>query len=168
MTNARGATALLVVVMLPALVGAAAFAVGIGTALVARHALRTAADLGALAGAQALDLDRLAEGDVVLLEPQAAADAREWTARNLGHAFGERAGAARIVVRVYNPALTGPVRDAVTGRLIRDPTVCVSVELPLDLPFLGPLVGTVTLHAHADASVVPRTVWWWPPAGLGR
>lgn len=157
--NARGAAAVLVVLALPALVAATGFAVGIGTALVARQALRTAADLGALAGVQALDLDRLAAGAVVLREDQAAADARAWALENLRHTFGPRAAAARIAVRVYNTHLTGPVADAVTGRLVRDPTVCVEVALPLRIPFLSAWVGDVTLRAHADASVIPRTRW---------
>jgi len=152
-----GAVAALVALFLPCLLAAAALVLAAGALLVARAQLRAAADMAALAGAQDLDWDLLAQGVVYLRGEEAAADALAWLRANLdGRAFLEE-GRAEASVRVLNTVdPTGspaPAACPVTGRPLDAPTVCVLVRAEVRLPLLP---GRVTVSVHADASVVGR------------
>lgn len=154
----QGAVLVLVVLLLPLLVLAAGLVADLGMLFYARHLAYAAADLGALAGVQDVDLDRLAGGERWIKEGPARRDAEEWTRKNLEANFpGKGAGRrAMVKVEVYNPAPGRHSRDGFTGRMIGDPTVCVVVHLPLRLQFLSVLVPEVELTVHADASVVEK------------
>lgn len=150
-----GAAMALVVLFLPCLLAAAALVLDVGALLLARAEMRAAADMGALAGVQDLDFDRLARGEIVIREAEAAADAESWVRANLaGKSFVEP-GTVVTAVAVRNTWLRGGVACPVTGRALADPTVCVRIRARVKLPFLASL-GTVTVSVHADASVVGR------------
>ncbi len=100
-----GAAMTLVVLFLPCLLVASALVLDAGALLLARACLAAAADMGALAGVQGLDYERLAEGDIVIKEAEAAADAEAWVRDNLaGRAFLE-AGSVVVAVEVLNPGV---------------------------------------------------------------
>lgn len=123
-----------------------------------RSAMQAAADLGALAGAQAVDLDSLAEGRLRLLEPQAEADARLWARRNLqAHPLtAPLLAVTELRAVVVQGDVRAPVRHPWSGRPVRDPTVAVMVEASVRPPWLASLVGPVGLVVRADASVAFR------------
>lgn len=154
----RGGVATLVVLFLPCLLAGAALVIDGGVLLVSRAQVAAAADMGALAGVQDLDFERLAEGTVYILPGQAIADAEAWVAANLeGLAFIERDSLV-LTVTVCNPETGeggGGLRCPVTGRALSSPTVCVVVRAAVRLPFL-PRAVPVTVRVHADASVVGR------------
>jgi len=150
----RGAAGLLTVLFLPALVGSLLAVVALGQTILARHLVTHAADLGALAGVQALDLDTLAQGRMVLIPEEARARSREYVMYNLSLTFPEAGPEATIETEVIDPE--GSVRrDPVTGRVHEWPTVCVLVSMRIPIG-VGPFRGYADIQAHADASVVPR------------
>ncbi len=152
-----GAVLVLVLLALPAFVLLLGLVVDVGLLYLARVQLRAALDMGALAGAQELDLDALARGELRLVEEAARREATALTRRNLVAAFGaEVLDRAVIRVVVYQAGPTAPLVHQVTGRSLVDPTVGVVAEVPVRLAVLGRLLPEVTLRAHADASVVGR------------
>ena len=154
----RGASLVAVVLFLPVLLLTAGLVTDVGVLFVARHLAYHAAELGALAGAQDVDLRALAQGEVTLVEGQARADAEDYARRNLAASFPRlNAGESLVVTATaYNASAAGPMRHAGTGRLLTDPTVSVVVRLSLPLHFLAPLQRTATVGVHADASVKTR------------
>lgn len=151
----RGASALLAVLFLPALLLVVGLVTDAGLLFLSRHLAYHAAELGALAGAQDVDLEALADGRLLLLEPQAAETAAEYVRRNLTAAFPRRAAAdlSEIAVRVYNASGDAPLVHAETGRRLVDPTVSVHLQIAVPLYFLRPLARDVTVRVRADASV---------------
>lgn len=145
---------MLLVAFLPVLLAVLGTLWGLSQVILMRHAAWTAADLGALAGAQCLDLDRLARGELYLLADQARAHAEAYVRGNL--AAGGVAGweEAEVQVAVLNPD-EGDGRDPVTGRRHPHATVCVRVSFPIRVR-LGPVRWEIAVTAHAAASVVPR------------
>ena len=143
----------LLVVFLPVLVAVMALMAETGRLFVVARRVQAAADLGALAGAQEVDLERLAEGERYLDEGRARTQAERLTRENLRDLGGAAANAG-LQVYVINVA-TGPAAHPRTGRLIRDPTVSVWVEVTVPLYLIG-WRSEVTLGAHADASVVEK------------
>jgi len=154
----EGAILILVVLLLPLLVVVAGLVADMGILLYVRHLAYAAADLGALAGAQNVDLERLAGGERWIEEGPARRDAEAWARNNLEVNFPGRGVESRAEVRVevYNPIPAHYPGDRYTGRVLRDPTVCVLINLPVRLRFLSMLVPEVNLTVHADASVVER------------
>lgn len=139
---------------LPALVASFLAVVALGQMILARHLLSHAADLGALAGIQALDTELLAQGRLVLISAEARDRAQEYVLANLGSMFPGLESEVQVDVTVINTEGEG-VTDPVSGKVHRWPTVCVLVSL--DLPVgVGPLQTKVNVQAHADASAVPR------------
>ncbi len=152
-TSERGAAGALAVLFLPVLLAALASLLGLGDALLMRHRVGQAADFGALAAVQCLDLTELAEGRILLLPGPAGAVAREYARANLTEESGPPDGLS-IEVDVLNPG-SGGVRDRVTGRTHRHATVCVEVRCR-HVVRLGPLHLSYQVAGHADASAVPR------------
>ncbi len=151
-----GAALTLVVLFLPCLLVAAALVLDAGALLIARAEMRVAADMGALAGIQDLDYDLLADGVVVIDPGQAAADAEAWVRDNLtGRAFVDDLTVS-VDVTVCNTSLEPGVVCPVTGRALREPTLCVLVGANARLPFLPRPLGPVRVMVHADATVVGR------------
>lgn len=154
--GARGSVMVIVALFLPIFVLALGLVLDLGVLFVQRQQATAAADMAVLAGAREIDLDRLARGERYLLSEPAAGAAREWFFKNLRVSLGTEAGAASAIVRVYNATEANPAVDAVTGRHLRDPTVCLAGEIPARLYFLGFIVARPTLHVHADASLLLR------------
>lgn len=148
-----GAVLVLVVAVLPVLVAAMALVVETGRLFVLARWVQAAADLGALAGAQEVDLERLAVGERCLDEERARKEAERVTEDNLRD-LGGVVGSSRVRVYVINVA-DGPSPHPLTGRLIRDPTVSVWVEVTVPVR-LAWWTRDVCLGAHADASVVEK------------
>lgn len=143
--------AVLLVALLPVALLLLGLVADFGLALWAREELRKAADLGALAGAQDLDLERLARGERVLLPGPARDDADRYARANLG---GRRYAALAIEVAVLNASRDAPLREPWTGRLVEDPTVAVRIEARVPTVFLRPLLPAFAVAATADASVL--------------
>lgn len=154
-SSSRGAVAAAVVLFLPVLAAALVALTCLGQAVWLRHIAFQAVDLGALAGAQALDLEQLAAGIVRLLPDEARTEATKYVRANISTAIGvTNLAGLDIQVRVVNP--DGPdSSDPVTGRLLIHPTVCVVAQFPYRFR-VGPVHWEQLVRAHADASVVPR------------
>lgn len=128
-----------------------------GVILIVRSAMRTAADLGTLAGVQDVDLDALYQGNLTILEPQAAIDTIECAKWNLDlNAFAPSTKESmKIFVDILNPD-GGQLRDTITGRKITQPTVCMELST-----IIGPWVfwsnrGNLALKVHSDASMLSK------------
>lgn len=150
----RGAAGLLVALFLPALVVSFLGVVALGEMILARHLVSCAADLGALAGIQALDTELLAQGRLVLIPGEARKRAREYALANLGSMFPGLESKAQVDVTVIDTE-DGGIADPVSGKIHSWPTVCVLISLELPVA-VGPLRVRVCVRAHADASAVPR------------
>ena len=144
---------MLVVAFLPVLVAALALVVETGRLFVLARWVQAAADLGALAGGQEVDLERLAEGERYLDEERAKKEAERVTGDNLRD-LGGVVRSSHVQVYVIN-VVDGPTTHPRTGRLIRDPTVSVWVEVSVPVR-LAWWTHEVRLTAHADASVVEK------------
>jgi uncharacterized membrane protein len=153
LTGQSGAVLVLVVAFLPVLVAAMALVVETGRLFVLARWAQAAADLGALAGAQEVDLEQLADGERYLDEERARLAADRITTDNLRD-LGGVVGSSRVQVYVINVA-EGPTIHPRTGRFIRDPTVSVWVEVSVPVHLVW-WTHQVRLAAHADASVVEK------------
>lgn len=149
----RGAAGVVAILFLPVLVAALASLAGLGDALLLRHRVAQAADLGALAAVQCLDYGQLAQGSLVLVPGQADSVARQYVLANLS-CLSELPGGVSIEVNVINLDASSRV-DRVTGRTHEYATVCVRVLCSRRF-HLGPLRLDYTVMGHADASAVPR------------
>ena len=154
----RGASLVLVVLFLPALLLVAGAVTDLGILFVSKHLAYHAAELGALAGAQDVDLEALAQGRLQLAERRAMTAAGDYARRNLTRSFPylDLDRWAEVQVRVYNASAATPLRHRETGRVLVDPTVAVSIRLSVPLYFLRPLRPRADLHVRADASVRTR------------
>lgn len=123
--------------------------------LAARGTAYAVADLAALAGAQELDLDRLARGERYILPSPAVLQARAVALRNLAE-NGLPTGNARVEAVVINASARSPRPHPWTGRLLTDPTVAVGILLDLPLHFPAVAGRQARVAARADASVLPR------------
>lgn len=148
-----GAVLVLVVAFVPVLVAALALVIETGRLFVLARRAQSAADLGALAGAQEVDLERLADGERYLDEGRARLAADRITTDNLRD-LGGVVGSSHVQVYVIN-VVDGPTTHPRTGRLIRDPTVSVWVEVNVPVRLVW-WAREVRLTAHADASVVEK------------
>lgn len=150
----RGAAGTVLALLLPVVLASLALVADVGYLLWVRAALQAAADLGALAGAQELDLEALAEGRRALA-PTAGSSARRWAGENLAAhpATARWADLAEVGVLVIQADEQAPARHPWTGRTLRDPTVAVRIRLRVPLPWFGRPLGPVEVVARADASV---------------
>jgi uncharacterized membrane protein len=116
----------------------------------ARGAVQAAADMGALSGLQEIDFDRLAAGEVWIVEESATHEALDCLASNLVR--GLTPGQITSFVKsagIYN---VGSLDRHVRSRLSH-PTVCVTAQVGVKTPVTGmPYV----IRVHADASIMPR------------
>jgi Flp pilus assembly protein TadG len=149
-----GAAAVAAVLFLPALLATMTALLSLGQGVWYRNLAYQAADLGALAGVQAVDLDQLALGKVRLVTDEARNRATEYARANIALSHAPALPALVIQVEVINPS-GAETRDPVTGRLLEYPTVCVALRFPVSFR-VGPLAWVQNITAHADASVVPR------------
>ncbi len=150
----RGAAAALVILWIPVLLTAAAVAVETGRLLSARYELQAAMDLAALAGAQSVDWDALAEGHVVLCEDEAAAKALQYAEQNVINLSGEEPGS--VEVWVINTSEDDPALHPITGAEVQHPTVVVRCEAPGPESWFDLWRHPITLVAEADAALRPR------------
>lgn len=142
-----GAAALIVVLFLPVFVLLLALVANAGYLFLARYRMMVAADMGALAGLHALDLDRLSLGDRFIDPYEGSKAAREWTLGNLELAFPDmRPEDVQVSVKVCNPGEEGT----------EDPSITVDIRLRLRLPW--PIVSNLEreLNARATGAVKPR------------
>lgn len=151
----EGASTVAVVIFLPVLLLVTGLVTDVGLLFVSRHLAYQAAELGALAGAQDVDLEQLAAGQVVLVESAARADAVDFARRNVAVSFPrlDLARSLQVQATVYNASRTVPVRHRLTGRILTDPTVSVDISLNVPLHFLASLHREATVRVRADASV---------------
>lgn len=155
----RGAVAALTVLALPVVLIAIALVIDMAYFFLLRTSLQAAADMAALAAAQNVDLDALADGERRLLVERARLDAYQWVHDNL-RANKLTAGLRDQVgvhVEVYNADPNNRVRHRVTGRILADPTV--SVQLSLDAPtyFAAMIMKNVPIRVMADASLLEKS-----------
>ncbi|REJ38400.1 MAG: hypothetical protein DIU84_00205 [Bacillota bacterium] len=154
----QGAVAALVALALPVLILSAGLVIDVAYLFWMRTAVQAAADFAALAGAQNVDLEALAQGQRLLLVEEAAADARHWARLNLA-AHPATAGyqdAALVEVVVTNAAPGAPARQRWTGRLLTDPTVSVRISLRVRPFLIRSLVPEVEVSALADAALLEK------------
>ncbi|MBX5464995.1 MAG: pilus assembly protein [Clostridia bacterium] len=152
----RGAVSAWFVLALPALLLLLALVADVGRFFVLRALAQNAADLGALAGVQELDLARLAEGERWLLTSQAEAAAYAVADANARAALpGEPYVIETLAV---NAAAGAPRRHPWSGRWLADPTVSVRVTLNARSFFLGG--RRLPLRVQGDASVMERPGFW--------
>jgi len=142
---------------LPAMILAAGLVTDAGMVIWVKACAQSAADLAALAAVQEIDLDKLALGERWLVEPIALERAVSVARDNLARG-GEALDADNAVVRVlvFNMKEGETVFHPGDRRPLRDPTVCVTIEVKARLPFLSPIKVLGAVFAHADASVVER------------
>ncbi len=154
----NGSVLVMSVLFLPVLVAALGMVADLGVLLVARRAAYAAADMAALAAVQEVDLESLGQGTIVLNTQPAEAAAEEWVRSNLAAAFTVWPAGFQpaIKVRVYNASPSDPAFHSGTAKVLDYPTVCVTLQVPVSLPFHLGRTWVVMLPAHADASVVPR------------
>ena len=146
------------VIYLPVLMLIMALVIDVGLLAITRNKLQTAADFGALAGAQNLDLQELQEGTIILNRNAATKDAIRWAEenalRNLHSFIADRD--LRIVANVYNASTENTYYDNHTGRIVTDPTVCVLIEAVHHFYFIHGVFGEQKIVVHADASVLTK------------
>jgi len=144
-----GGVVVLVALFLPIAVLCVGMVVDLGAVFVARKAVQAACDLGALAGVQELDWDRLAAGQVLIREEDGEGIADGITRENLRNVTG--------LVEVLS--LSCSVRNPPQ---VAEASLSVEVRFRLKTPFLGSvpgLFGSFESKAYSQASVVRRTKW---------
>jgi hypothetical protein len=147
----RGAVALLVVLALPVLVLLMVSVLNTGFVVVARQKMSSAADMGALAGLHALDLEKLYLGQRYVDPEEGSALARTWTLDNLKASFPTAEDEdIDLVTRVLNP-----VASRQEGG-VEDPTVEVDLSLNLELPWPFGRIPGVNLRVKARSAVRER------------
>ena len=159
MNWSRGSVSVLTILVLPVLLASSAFAVDVGLMAWLRGTAQAAADLGALAGVQEIDVVRLARGERWINEGAAMARAKEVALENLTRNVKTLDPSREVVVktRVFNlPDGEAAVHPG-NGRVLKDPTVCVTIEVSTRLPFLSLVRRNVAVVVHADASVVQKS-----------
>lgn len=151
----RGGVLPLLAIFLPLVVIVLALAADAGILLAARGTVYAVADVAALAGAQELDLDRLARGEQYILPARGSFHARSVAWRNLA-ANGLLRGNTRVEAAVINASPRSPRPHPWNGLLLTDPTVVVGIRVGVPSHFLSGVWRKVPVMAHADASVLPR------------
>ncbi len=150
----RGAALLVVLLWLPILLAGAALILDGGQLLLARHRLQASVDLAALAAVQSLDWDRLAEGEVTIIEDEAEEMARQYLSDNLVAMTGRGFEEFRVWVINANPE--DPKVHPVTGEGVYHPTVVLRCQLRGPSSWFGAWKEAPVLEAEADASLRPR------------
>jgi len=134
---------------LPVAVLCVGMVVDLGAVFFARKAVQAACDLGALAGVQELDWDRLAAGQVAIREEDGEDIAEAVTRQNLQNVTG--------LVEILSVSCS--VRNP-PG--VAEPSLSVEVRFKVKTSFLGAapgLLGSFEGRAFSQASVVRRTKW---------
>lgn len=151
----KGQVLPLVVLFLPLTVLLLGLVVDLGLLFSTRLTMLAAADLGALAGVQEVNLERLAKGQLWLEEETASAEATKVTLDNLNQnpVLGP---VGEIKVKTINADTKNPLPHPVTGRLLTDPTVTVQVKVFFRPPFLSQVFPEIPIQVHADASLLER------------
>ena len=141
----------LTVLFFPVFLLSMAMVMDVGRLFEAKLLAQSAADMGALAGVQELDMAQLAKGRQVLVAPSAERAAERLTKENLAKSFGQGWGhvTSEVVVRVYSATAAAPVHHLGDGRLLTEPTVCVVVHVPLSLVLFPGRSADVVVHADA-------------------
>jgi len=154
----QGSILVMTMLFLPVVVMALGIVTDLGVLLVARRTAYGVADLAALAAAQEVDLESLSGGIIALKSGAAQAAALEWARTNLASLFPSWPAGyqPQVNVRVYNATPSGPSFHNGNGRRLEYPTVCVSLQVPVSMPFYVGPNRVLMVPAHADASVVPR------------
>ena len=145
----EGGVVVLVALFLPIAVLCVGMVVDLGAVFFARKAVQAASDLGALAGVQELDWDRLAAGQVMIREEDGEEIADGVTRQNLQNVIG--------LVEVLSVSCS--VRNPPQ---VSEASLSVEVRFKVKTPFLGSmpgLFGSFEGRAFSQASVVRRTKW---------
>jgi len=147
-----------VALVLPVLILSAGLVVDVAYLFWMRAALQATADFAALAGAQNIDLEALAQGERRLLVEQAAGDARHWARLNLAAhpATARYQDTAEVDVVVTNAQPGVPARQRWSGRLLTDPTVSVRVSLRVEPFLVRSVLPEVEVAALADAALLEK------------
>ncbi len=147
--RADGGVVALVALFLPIAVLCVGMVVDLGAVFFARKAVQAACDLGALAGVQELDWDRLAAGQVMIREEDGEDIAEGITRENLRNVTG-LVEVLSVSCSVLNPPQ------------VAEASLSVEVRFKVKTPFLGSvpgLFGSFEGRAFSQASVVRRTKW---------
>jgi uncharacterized membrane protein len=135
-----------------------ALVIDVGFLAVVRNKMQAAADFGALAGVQNLNLEALQEGSIVLDSYAAKKDAKRWTEENVFrnlHPFID-AKDLEVSIKVHNSYPDKISYDCYNGRMISVPTVCVMIESDHQFYFIHGVFGKQKIVVHADASVLTK------------
>ena len=158
LSNDKGSISTLLVIFLPVLLLIMALVIDVGLLATARNNLQAAADMGALAAAQNLDLKELQVGEIVILEKEAIKDGKLWTEENLFRNLPNliECDETIVKVKVYNGSADRFMYDQYSGRRLEDPTVCIVIEASHKFYFIHGVFGKQKIIVHADASVLKR------------
>ena len=144
----EGGVVVLVALFLPIAVLCVGMVVDLGAVFFARKAVQAASDLGALAGVQELDWDRLAAGQVMIREEDGE-DIADGITRDMRDVTG--------LVEVLSVSCS--VRNPPQ---VSEASLSVEVRFKVKTPFLGSVPGLFGIFegkAFSQASVVRRTKW---------
>ncbi len=145
----KGGVLALVALFLPIALISTGVVVDLGIVFCSRKAVQAACDLGALAGVQALDWDRLAEGIAVIDETLGEATAIEVATENLA-SYRALFSEVTIWATVKNPPSSA------------DPCIAVEASFRPATFFFTWLPGLsegLTMTWLSEAAVVERTEW---------
>lgn len=145
----NGGVLALVALFLPVAVLVVGIVVDLGLVYMARKAVQSACDLGALAGAQELDLDELANGNVIISETKAKSVGMTTAYSNMV-SLENWLKDISFEVAVYN------IPESAEPSVRVDAFFRVNARF---LSFLPVFRGGVPFQLFAVASVVERTQW---------
>lgn len=148
LASEKGSVTALVALFLPIAILCVGIVVDLGLIYVVQKSVRSACDLGALAGLQELDWEALARGEVLLKEDESKAVAREIIDRNL-ESVRHLIGNLSVDVEVVN------TEDA-------EPGLSVTADFSARCYFLRWFPGYyygVPIRVHSEASIVERKKW---------
>jgi len=149
--NERGAICVWFVLCMPTLLSVMALVFDVAWASIGQNYLQVAADGGALAGVQEIDLDRLALGECRIVPEPAITVARLYAFDNLSRSLApEHLASCMVTARAFNPGEPGWHGPP---QVVLNPTVCVEVCLPIQFPVTR---MWRMLRVHADASLMPH------------
>jgi len=136
----KGAVLVTLIAFVPVAAALMMFTVTVAQVFWARQCLQLAADMGALAGVQNIDLEKLAMGFRYVCPETGSKDAVNWATANMEAMFPLvlEKGSFNVNARVINPDDHGD-----------DPVVHVEVEMALDSPGFSLWKGKLKSSAKA-------------------
>ena len=151
-----GAAVTWLVLWLPVLILLLGIVADVGRLYTLRSVAQTAADMGALAGVQELDLEALAEGTLWVNVDEAQREARNLALEVAQKNLDRSVQSVKVESIAINATPLVPATHPWTGRRLETATVSVTVDAVARTYFLSMLMPRVNLGARGDASVLER------------